>query len=299
MEAVTNKVLDKNPIDVLRVDLPITGMTCAACARRIERRLSKTPGVKNAGVNFATERATVEFSPAEIDRDRLRKTIEEIGYGVIEAEENAAEDAAQIEREAEYRELKRKFLIAAVLSFPILIIAMSHGAIEFLNFPGVNFLQLLLATPVVFYSGWQFYRTAWSGLRHFSADMNTLIAVGTGAAYVYSVFATFFPSFFAVHSAANEMAGATEQAVPVYFEAASVIIALILLGRLLEARAKGRTGAAIRRLLDLQVKQARVVRDNLEIEIPSDAVLPGDIVPNSSRRADCGGRRDYGRQIGN
>lgn len=276
MEAVKSKVLEKELTDVLRIDLPITGMTCAACARRIERRLSKTPGVRAAGVNFATARATVEFSNAEIDRRRLRETIEEIGYGVIEAEENAVEEAEEAEREAEYSELKRKFWIAAVLSLPVLIIAMSHGAIEFLNFPGVNYLQLALATPVVFYSGWQFYRAAWNGLQHLSADMNTLIAVGTGAAYIYSVFATFFPSFFAVHSAMNEMPEAMP--VPVYFEAASVIIALILLGRLLEARAKGRTGAAIRRLLDLQVKQARVVRNNREIEIPADQVLPGDII---------------------
>jgi Cu+-exporting ATPase len=245
MEAVKSKVSEKELTDVLRVDLPITGMTCAACARRIERRLSKTPGVRSAGVNFATGRATVEFSTSEIDRRRLRETIEEIGYGVIEAEENAVEDAEEAEREAEYSELKRKFWIAAVLSLPVLIIAMSHGAIEFLNFPGVNYLQLALATPVVFYSGWQFYRAAWAGGRHLAADMNTLIAVGTGVAYIYSVFATFFPGFFAIatHSAMNEMPEA--MAVPVYFEAASVIIALILLGRLLEARAKGRTGAAI------------------------------------------------------
>jgi len=276
MEAVKNKVLEKELTDILRVDLPITGMTCAACARRIERRLSKTPGVRNAGVNFATERARVEFSPAEIDRNRLRETIEEIGYGVIEAEENAVEDAQKTEHEAEYRELKRKFLVAAVLSLPVLIIAMSHGAIEFLNFPGVNLLQLALTTPVVFYSGWQFYRAAWTGARHLSADMNTLIAVGTGSAYIYSVFATFFPSFFAVHSAMSEMPEAMP--VPVYFEAACVIIALILLGRLLEAHAKGRTGAAIRRLLDLQVKRARVVRNNQEIKIGADEVLPGDII---------------------
>jgi Cu+-exporting ATPase len=276
MEAVKNKVLEKELTDVLRVDLPITGMTCAACARRIERRLSKTPGVRNAEVNFAIERARVEFSPAEIDRNRLRETIEEIGYGVIEAEENAVEDAQKTEHEAEYRELKRKFLVAAVLSLPVLIIAMSHGAIGFLNFPGVNYLQLLLTTPVVFYSGWQFYRAAWTGARHLSADMNTLIAVGTGSAYIYSVFATFFPDFFAVHSAMSEMPEAMP--VPVYFEAACVIIALILLGRLLEARAKGRTGAAIRRLLDLQVKRARVVRNNQEIEIGVDEVLPGDVV---------------------
>ncbi len=336
-----------------RVDLPITGMTCAACARRIERRLNKTPGVRRAGVNFATSRATVEYSPQatsvghliEAVKDvgygtagtaradfivddsarpagssqqlekhlgrqpgvtrvsfnlgtmevrveylpgatevkKIRAAIEEFGYRVREVSgsgDEAAADSERAARAAEYRDLRRKFLVAAALSLPVLVIAMSHGRISFLDFPGVNWLQLALTTPVVFYSGWQFYRGAWAAFRHRAADMNTLIAVGTGAAYLYSVAATIVPNFFAAdasgHEAMSGMGGA--QMTPVYFEAASVIIALILLGRLLESRAKGRTGDAIARLVGLQPKTARVVRGDRELEIAVEEVVPGDTV---------------------
>ena len=335
-----------------RVDLPITGMTCAACASRIEKQLKKQPGVESCSVNFATSKATVNYDPEKTGISNLINTVKDVGYdtagtstvefvvddsmrpsgssvqlenhlskqrGVVKSNFNLAtmavcveylpnasdtrairraiEDFGYIVREvsgtgaggkdslehahaAEYAELKRKFWIAAVLSLPVLIIAMSHGAIEFLNFPGVNWLQLALATPVVFYCGWQFYRGAWAAFRHRAADMNTLIAVGTGTAYVYSILATVFPSFFAnVSGQTMNMPGMSElRAVSVYFEAASVIIALILLGRMLEARAKGQTGAAIKKLVGLQAKIARVVRDGVEIEIETEAVVPGDIV---------------------
>jgi Cu+-exporting ATPase len=336
-----------------RVDLPITGMTCAACARRIERRLNKTPGVRRAGVNFATSRATVEYSPQETGvgqlieavRDvgygtagtaradfivddsarpagssqqlekhmarqpgvtrvsfnlgtmevrveylpgatevkKIRAAIEEFGYRVREVSgsgDEAAADSERAARAAEYLDLRRKFLVAATLSLPVLVIAMSHGRISFLDFPGVNWLQLALTTPVVFYSGWQFYRGAWAAFRHRAADMNTLIAVGTGAAYLYSVAATIVPNFFAARAPEHEAMGgmSSSQMTPVYFEAASVIIALILLGRLLESRAKGRTGAAIARLVGLQPKTARVVRGSVELDIAVEEVVPGDTV---------------------
>jgi Cu+-exporting ATPase len=336
-----------------RVDLPITGMSCAACANRIERQLSKQPGVKRAGVNFATSRATVEYDPNATGVRQFIETVKDAGYGtagttgvafvvddsarpsgssvlvesalnrlpgVVNATFNLATmevrveyipgstDAAQIKeaieefgykvhpvpgagedpstavyedeaRAAEYRDLKRKFWIAAILSLPVLIIAMSHGKIAFLNFPGVNWLQLALTTPVVLYCGLQFYRGAWASFRHRAADMNTLIAIGTGTAYLYSVAATIAPGFFALANAHNPMAviGMTPTA-PVYFEAASVIIALILLGRMLESRAKGQTGDAIRRLLGLQAKTARVLRDDSEIDIPVEEVVPGDLL---------------------
>ncbi|HEU0052068.1 MAG TPA: heavy metal translocating P-type ATPase, partial [Longimicrobium sp.] len=334
---------------VQRVDLPITGMTCAACARRVESGLAKAPGVHRAGVNFATHRATVEYDPTATGIRPLMRAVEDVGYGtagtataafvvddaarpsgsarplekhlaaqrgVVEATfdlaasevrveylpsatdpatlcravedfgyrvravpgDAAAPDAEELEREAhaaEYRDLRRKFWIAAVLSLPVLVMAMSHGRIGFLDFPGQAWVQLVLTTPVVFYSGWQFYRGAWAAFRHRAADMNTLIAVGTGTAYLYSVAATLFPSFFVTgeHASMERMAGA-----PVYFEAAAVIIALILLGRMLEARARGRTGDAIRRLIGLQAKTARVVRDGAESDIPVDEVVPGDVI---------------------
>ncbi|HEX8921684.1 MAG TPA: heavy metal translocating P-type ATPase, partial [Pyrinomonadaceae bacterium] len=340
-----------------RVDLPITGMTCAACARRIERRLNRTPGVQSAGVNFATSRATIEYDPqaagvpelieavreigygtagttradfivddsarpagsssqlekhlmrqagvssvsfnlgtmevrveylpGATETPKIRKAIEEFGYRVREVSASGgaaeAEDSERAARRAEYRDLLRKFWTAAALSLPVLVIAMSHGRIPFLDFAGVNWLQLALTTPVVFYCGWQFYRGAWAAFRHRAADMNTLIAVGTGAAYLYSIAVTIAPNLFSSNTGHDAMAGmsgmeADTSMSPVYFEAASVIIALILLGRLLESRAKGRTGDAIARLIGLQPKTARVVRDDKEIDIAYDAVVPGDVV---------------------
>ncbi len=335
-----------------RVDLPITGMTCAACANRIEKKLNKQPGVEKASVNFATSKATINYDPNKTGVADLINTVKDVGYdtagtnkiefvvddsarpsgsgvqlenhlkkvrGVIKANFNlatmqvsveylpsaadtkqiraavedfgykvrevsgtgeSAEDSLEHAHAEEYAELKRKFWVAAVLSLPILVIVMSHGRIELFNFPGVNWLQLVLATPVVFYSGWQFYRGAWAAFRHRAADMNTLIAVGTGTAYIYSVLATIFPSFFisAVGQSMNMLGMESAPQVPVYFEAASVIIALIVLGRMLEARAKGQTGAAIKKLIGLQAKTARVIRDGKEIEIETEEVVPGDIV---------------------
>jgi Cu+-exporting ATPase len=276
-----------------RVDLNITGMTCAACARRIERTLARASGVRSASVNFATARATVEYDAGETDRSRLVETIKDVGYGTTETARadsfagDAPQDSEQAASAAEYAELRKKFLIAALLSLPVLVISMSHGRIPLYNFAGVNFVQLALTTPVVFYCGAQFYRGAWSALRHRAADMNTLIATGTGAAYLYSVAATLAPNFFARAtptaamigmSGMNDAAGAAHAMPPVYFEAASVIIALILLGRMLEARARGKTGDAIRRLLNLQPKRARVVREEVEIDVPVEEVVAGDLV---------------------
>ena len=336
-----------------RCDLPITGMSCAACARRIEQTLSKVPGVKRAGVNYATSKATVEYDPEKTGVRRLMDAVKDVGYGttgtaraefivddsarppgsavpleqhlsrvrgVVEAgfnlstmevrveylagetdiasirraiesfgyrvrdtggshEHASGEDFEQAARLEEYRDLRRKFWTAAILSLPVLVIAMSHGRIAFLNFEGVNWVQLALTAPVVFYCGWAFYRGAWAAFRHRAADMNTLIAVGTGTAFLFSVAATVFPGFFS-QASGGEYAGHGGHAamVPVYYEAASVIIALILLGRLLESRAKGRTGEAIRRLMGLQAKTARVVRDGAERDIPVEEVLPGDVV---------------------
>jgi Cu+-exporting ATPase len=236
-------------------DLPITVMTCAACASRIEKVLKRQPGVREASVNFATERAHVSYHAAETDVARIAGAVEDAGYGVIlprhaETGANAAdpEDELQKAHAAEYRDLLSRFIVAAVLSVPVLVLAMAHGRIDF---RGMNAVQLLLTTPVVLYSGAQFYKSAWAALRHRAADMNTLIAVGTGAAFAYSTFATLFPWVLAGAVPAASMPGMAGMAdhaagaagnmaaasIPVYFEAASVIIALVLLGRLLEARA--------------------------------------------------------------
>ncbi|MBM3775492.1 MAG: copper-translocating P-type ATPase [Acidobacteria bacterium] len=240
-----------------RADLPVTGMTCAACARAIESQLAGTEGVSSAHVNFATSTATVAYDPARVRLPDLIGAIEEIGYGVGEAEAG----------EREQRALRRRLVTAALLSAPLVALAMSHG---WLHLPYNHWMQLALAAPVVLYSGAPFYRGAWSALRHGSANMNTLIALGAGAAFLYSLVATLRPQWVAPHAAPAEA--------PVYYEAAAVIITLILLGRTLEARARGRASEAIRRMMDLQPKTARVLRDGQEIELPVAEVRVGDTI---------------------
>jgi Cu+-exporting ATPase len=270
-----------------RADLPITGMTCAACARRIERRLTNAPGVHSAQVNFATRRATVAYDPRQTGVDALVETVRAVGYDAVApagklntdatGQATAAEQAAAAEQ-AEARDLWRRFIVAAVLAVPVLVIAMSHGRVALFNVAWINWLQLALTLPVVAYSGWPFYRGAWLALTHRAADMNTLIATGTGAAFLYSLVATVAPQLVATgaHATMPGMEGPTVASV--YYEAASVIIALILLGRLLEARARGKTSAAIKRLLGLQARTARVVHAGREVDVPVEAVTVGDVI---------------------
>lgn len=257
--------------DYTHVDMAVTGMTCAACARRIEKQLSRTPGVQAAGVNYATARASVAYNPNALSPADLLQVVDDTGYGaeVIEKPENALalEEKARGE---EVKDYTRRFAVSAVLTVPLLVLAMSHGRFEF---PGMNWLQLALATPVVVYGGAPFFIGAWKALRHRAGDMNTLVAMGSGAAYLYSLIATILPQAFVSgeHGAHGAMPA-------VYFEAAAAIIAFLLLGRLLEARAKGRTGEAIRKLVGLQAKTARVLRGNEERDIPIEAVGIGDVV---------------------
>ena len=270
---------------VERVDLPITGMTCASCASRVEKSLAHAPGVRSAGVNLATSRATVEYDPTATGVRELRDVVRSVGYGTLDPAlpGSGSAEARERSRGDEYNELRRKFWIAAILSLPVLVIAMSHGRIAAVDFPGVGWLQLILTTPVVFYCGAQFYIGAWRALTHRAADMNTLIATGTGAAYLYSVAATVAPRALTAMTTPVAMAGMRPgaipvAAVPVYFEAVGVIIALILLGKMLESGAKGRASEAIQRLMKLQAKMARVVRGGREIEVVVEDVVPGDVL---------------------
>jgi Cu+-exporting ATPase len=225
-----------------RVDLPVSGMTCAACARAIERALSATEGVERASVNLATNTATVEFDAARTGVSDFIGAIEDLGYGVPEADQPP--DAGEL--------LYRTRLIVAILfAVPVVVLGMAHSA---------PWVQLLLTLPVVFYGGAPFYAAAWIALRHGSANMNTLISLGTGAAFVYSVYETFRGGHM------------------VYFEAAAAIIALILLGRTLESRARAKASEAIRHMMDLQPPTARLLRKGAEVEVPVAEVLPGDTV---------------------
>jgi P-type Cu+ transporter len=270
---------DQTESHVAAVSLPVTGMSCAACARTIENNLKQTAGVESADVNFATGLATVRFDPAAVGLDGLVQAVRDVGYDVLPvfadrpaagagaetaAPDEVVEDLQQKAHEAEYLALRRRFVVAAVLTVPIAAVSMAH-----VHFPGVNALQLLLAIPVVAYSGAQFYRGAWKSLRHRAADMNTLIAVGTGVAFLYS---------FAVTAAPEVFAGSVGGMPAVYFEVSAAIIALVLLGRLLEARARGRTSDAIRRLIRLQPRTARVLVDGREVDVPVADVAVGHVV---------------------
>ena len=246
-----------------RIDLPITGMTCAACARRIEKRLSRAEGVASAAVNFAANRASVEYDAQRTDPTRLVEAVRALGYGarvptaqtaeLLEAEENAA-----------WHELRLRFVVALAFAIPVAALSMTAGHGGGAN--RLHWVELLLTTPVVFYAGAPFYRSAWLSLRHRSLDMNSLIALGTGTSYLFSVLVTVDPLASMSHEA------------PVYFESAAVIIALVLMGRMLEGRARRRTSAALRSLLALQPPVARLLRDGVEVEVPLLEVRPGDVL---------------------
>jgi Cu+-exporting ATPase len=249
--------------DVRETTFSVTGMTCASCVGRVERALEKVPGVLEASVNLANERATVEYLAGEVEPKDLEMAIEGAGYGVVR-EDSSVEDS----HEREYRKLKSDFLLAAALTVLILLGSLPHMLGLMLPFPTgwLNLALLLLATPVQFWAGWRFYRGTWGALKHGQANMNTLVVMGTSAAYLYSVVATLAPQLFAAGRA------------DVYFDTSSLIITLILLGRLLEARAKGRTNEAIKKLAGLQAKTARVLRGGEELDVPLENVRVGDVV---------------------
>jgi Cu+-exporting ATPase len=256
---------------VEKVDLPIQGMTCASCVNKVEKALNSSKGVVHASVNFGTERASVEYIPDEVSIRDLKKVVEEVGYQVLEVKEEDIVEKERLAREAELSRLKLKFILGAILLAPILLLM--YGASLFERWVGLSrevnfFLQFLLATPVQFWIGWQFYVGFWKATKHKTSDMNTLIAVGTSAAYLYSLIVTFVPHRIMVKGLMMD----------VYFDTSAAIIVLILLGRFLEARAKGKTSEAIKKLIGLQPKTARVVRNGNEVDIPVEEVSIGDMV---------------------
>jgi Cu+-exporting ATPase len=249
------------------VEMPIQGMFCASCVRAIEKALLREMGITKAIVNLASEKAKVDYIPSLIGLADIKRIIEQTGYRVLTLpEEGELEDFERKMREKEYNTLKVKFSIGLILGLLIFLGSMPQWFSWIPDFLNNFFVLWVLATPVQFWIGWQFYRGAWSAFRHRNADMNTLIAVGTSAAYLYSVAATLFPSFF-------EAGGVKPM---VYFDTSAMIIVLILFGRLMEARAKGRTTEAIKKLIGLQPKQARVFRGGQEQDIPVEEVVRGD-----------------------
>lgn len=260
------------------VVMPVGGMHCSSCVARIERHVCALDGVIRASINLATEQASVEYVPRQISPAEIRESIVSLGYDVQEPEARAeTEDHVEEGHEhgtsdAAQRSWEFRFWVSAALTIPIVIGSLRDfhslaGMIPaFLTNP---FVQWILATPVQFVIGWPFYKGAWAGVRHRSADMNTLIAVGSSAAYFYSVATIFFPQFVAAGGARH---------LAVYFDTSAVIITLIVLGRYLEAKARGRTSDAIRRLAGLSPKTARVVRAGREEDVRIEDVRVGDLI---------------------
>ena len=238
---------------------PVGGMTCAACVARVEEALSGVTGVVSASVNLASEKATVEYVEGTEYAD-LKQAVARAGYE-LEQEAETLEDVTSAARR-EVRSVRNRLIVAAALAIPIFALMWVP------DFTGKLFLLWALATPVQFWAGWRYYRGMWGALRHRTADMNTLIAVGTSAAYFYSVVAVLFPGLFAAEALERN----------VYFDTSAMIITLITLGKFLEARAKGQTSAAIKKLIGMQPKVALVVRNGEEKEIPIEEVQVGDLI---------------------
>jgi Cu+-exporting ATPase len=256
---VQNKSLFRRSMK--KISIPISGMHCASCAQNIEKSLRKLKGVSNANVNFATERATVEFNKKIISENKIFETIEKSGYTVIKEVEETI-DKEKMARESEIRKLKNLFLFSLALSVPIFIISM---VLEWFNImiPDKNIILFLLATPVQFIAGYGFYRGAFSALKAKTASMDSLISIGTSAAYFYSLFVVFFPKALGEH---------------VYFETSAVLMTFIILGKFLEAVTKGKTSEAIKKLIGLQPKTATVIRNGKEMQVQIRDVMIGDII---------------------
>ena len=261
--------------------LPVEGMTCASCVARVEKTLKKVEGVEIANVNLATENVTLSFDPSKADLATIAAAVEEAGYKLAlpppavqrSGSENVVTLKEESHQEKAFRQLKKDFMFSAVLTLPVMIVSMVNMTEWFmtsvpLTMNEVNILLFLATTVVMAGPGRRFFVVAWKLAKHFSADMNTLVAVGTGTAYLFSSIVTLFPRWLPIDNPMDH----------IYFDTAATIITLILLGRMLEARAKSRTTDAIKKLIGLQPKTARVVRDGQEQDVPIESVIHNDII---------------------
>ncbi len=238
---------------------PVLGMTCASCVARVEEALKNVPGVVSVSVNLASEKASVEYLEGA-DVFKMRQAVKDAGYELGRESETAEDITTAAEREI--KKVKNSFILAAILGIIIMIMMFTP------HFTGTGYVLWVLATLVQFWAGLRFYKGAWGALKHRTADMNTLVAVGTSAAYLYSAVAVLFPSLLTIGSKAPDL----------YFDTSALIIAFILLGRYLEAKAKGQTSAAIKKLIGMQPKNATVIRNSKEMEIPVEEVQVGDLI---------------------
>ena len=254
------------------VTYAVSGMTCTSCARHVEEALRSTPGVGDATVNFATRKVAVKYRTDEATVADLALAVRNAGYELV-----TGADAGPAEPEDEEAAgLRRRFALSAVFGIPVIVLGMSHGM---LHIPGERFIQLALTFLVLLFGGGPFYRRAWAALRHRTSNMNSLVSLGTGVAFLYSLVATLAPARIGAATGAGKP--------PIYFEATAAIIILVLFGNLLEARARKRSSQALRKLASLQPRTARVVRNGVEESVPVDAVVrdalirvrPGEAIP--------------------
>ncbi|MDF9410007.1 heavy metal translocating P-type ATPase [Pelotomaculum isophthalicicum JI] len=267
-EKLGYEVIREKAAEESKVDLVLKGMTCAACAARIEKKLSRQNGIIKAAVNLATEKASVEYDPAEIKVSDMIKAVQSLGYDAEKAED-AARDREKELREKEIRTLQIILVISILLSSPLLlamVLMIAHLETAWLAILHNQYFQLAIATPIQFIVGFRFYKYAFYALRAKSANMDVLISMGTSAAYFYSLYNVFFQT--APEGMMKDL----------YFEASAILITLIFLGKYLEAVAKGKTSEAIKKLMGLQAKTARIIRDSVEQDIPIEEVEIGDIV---------------------
>ena len=250
---------DKNK-NAIQKTLPVTGMSCASCAASVEASLKEQQGVADARVNYANQTAWIEFEEDKINLPNLQKVVQASGYDLI-IDQDKGDDLQEAVQQKHYRELKRNTLWASILAFPVVVIGMF-----FMNLPYGNWIMLVLTAPVLFWFGRSFFVNAWKQLKHTRANMDTLVALSTGIAFLFSTFNTFFPEFLLARGLEPH----------VYFEAAAVIIAFILLGRLLEERAKSNTSSAIKKLIGLQPKTTLLIVDGVEKTVPIAEVAIGD-----------------------
>jgi P-type Cu+ transporter len=256
--------------------LKLQGMSCASCVRSVEDAIRSVPGVAEVSVNFGTEQATLQYDPKRTNLEQIQQAIVDAGYGSYSLQDQELiTDETEVEKTArlrEFRQLRQKIMVAGGIS--IVLVVGSLPMMLGLPVPFIPawlhnpWLQLILSTPVLFWAGREFFINAWKALKRHTATMDTLVALGTGAAYLYSLVATLIPNFFLSQGLNPD----------VYYEAANVIITLILLGRLLEMRARGQTSDAIRKLIGLQARNARIIRNGQELEVPIQDVQIGDVV---------------------
>lgn len=244
-------------------NFPVLNMTCAACATGVENKIKSLEGVKYAAVNFATQSLQVDFDNNVLSADDMKEAIQSIGYDLVIEDSDTQKETLEEIHQKRHRELKKRTTWAIILATPVMIIGMF-----FMNMPYANLIMWILSTPVVLWLGRDFFINAYKQAKYRTANMDTLVALSTGTAYIFSVFNMLYPQFW-------ESKGLEAH---VYFEAAAVIIAFILIGKLLEEKAKGNTSSALKKLMGLQPKTVAIVKDNQHTEVPIEDIVVGDIV---------------------